>query len=260
MLDLVSIPCYRIADVDAKLAYRCAGASLGCNISWVAPRAKDRVLKHAEKCNALSQEQRQAASSELIRGAPGAKLAKLQHDERTASSSLSQTNTLHPATNTSHSQSMSLPPKKIDLKILGKRAYREKLKATTDFNILTFICASGIPPTVVDLSSWKEIFMGLGVDYTPVSSTTLVDRMIPSEAALVESRQIAFLQKCENLTISFDGNSTRNQQSAYTVHVITPMRRSFLVEVDESSEISHTGKYIRDIIKPVSNSSSLIKL
>lgn len=40
-------------------------------------------------------------------------------------------------------------------------------------------------------------------------------------------------------------------QSVYTVHVITPVRRVFLVEGDESSEVSHTGAKIHEVLRKV---------
>ncbi|GJE84361.1 hypothetical protein PsYK624_004370 [Phanerochaete sordida] len=56
-----------------------------------------------------------------------------------------------------------------------------------------------------------------------------------------------------NLTITFDGNSTRGKQSVYTVHVTDPERRVFLLEGDEKSAISHTQERIYEVLKKVIN-------
>ncbi|KAF6741801.1 hypothetical protein DFP72DRAFT_228641 [Ephemerocybe angulata] len=52
---------------DNPRRYKCIGK--GCNVTWK-PRAKDRVLKHAKNCRALTQQQRQTAASHSALSAP----------------------------------------------------------------------------------------------------------------------------------------------------------------------------------------------
>ena len=77
------------------------------------------------------------------------------------------------------------------------------------------------------------------------------DSQIPSEAAFVKREMLQFLQTQEDLTITFDGNTTRGQDSVYTVHVITPDRIVFLWDGDELSDYSHTGAHLTDTLELV---------
>ena len=90
-------------------------------------------------------------------------------------------------------------------------------------------------------------------NYEPASTAVLTELQIPNEAARIETLQLEHLRTCENLTLTFDGNTTKLPQSVYTVHVITPDCRVFLVEGDESSAESHTGEKIHEVLKRVSS-------
>ena len=92
------------------------------------------------------------------------------------------------------------------------------------------------------------------LNYTPVSSSILVDSQIPQEASQVYMPQLELLQWSDNLTMSFDGGGTWKQQSIYTIHVTTEDKHSFLLEGHEASNESHTGMYIYTVLKKVSQS------
>jgi len=47
-------------------------------------------------------------------------------------------------------------------------------------------------------------------------------------------------------------NTTKLPQSVYTAHVITPDHRVFLMDGDKSSEESHTGEKIHEVLRQVS--------
>lgn len=76
----------------------------------------------------------------------------------------------------------------------------------------------------------------------------IADKHIPGEAARVRKLSIEFLKTRFNLTISYDGGTTKRPQSAYTVHFTTPDGRSFLIEGEESSDSSHTGEHIAHML------------
>ncbi|KAG8993370.1 hypothetical protein FRB94_010824 [Tulasnella sp. JGI-2019a] len=84
--------------------------------------------------------------------------------------------------------------------------------------------------------------------YTPASATTLQDSHIPQQATFVREKQMVYLRTQENLTISFDGGTTRKPQSVYTMHVITPDCRVLLYKGDQSSAISHDAGYVKGLI------------
>ena len=59
------------------------------------------------------------------------------------------------------------------------------------------------------------------------------------------------LSKMKNLTISYDGGTTKHVESIYTIHVTTPgSHQSYLIEGSEKFGLSHTGPQIKkEILK-----------
>lgn len=128
------------------------------------------------------------------------------------------------------------------------KAHISALKDQLDFDVLKFICIGGIPPTKVDLTEWKTMWKHRNPDYEPATSAVLTESQILNEAAHIEDLQLQHLCTCDNLTLTFDGNTMKMPQSVYTIYVIMPVRRVFLVEGDESSEVSHTGAKIHEVL------------
>ncbi|KAI9065799.1 hypothetical protein FKP32DRAFT_1556380, partial [Trametes sanguinea] len=56
-----------------------------------------------------------------------------------------------------------------------------------------------------------------------------------------------------NLTLSFDGGKTRRPHGIYTVSItIAESRKSYLVDLNDASRVSHTARYIvQEVLKPV---------
>ena len=115
---------------------------------------------------------------------------------------------------------------------------------------MEFICVSGVSSRVLDLPQWKRLWARASPDYSPFSSTTFSDRVV-TKAARIKTQVITELKQYENLTITFDGGTTRAMESVYTVHVTTPDRQSFLVAGDKSSDVSHTGVHIHHVLREV---------
>lgn len=132
-----------------------------------------------------------------------------------------------------------------------KEAGRKKLKDQLDYDTMAFVCVSGLPLSAVDLPEWKKLWKDGNADYELASSTTLVDTFIPQEACRIESLTLKDLQTCKNLTMTFDGGTTRLPQSVYMIHIITPDHRVFLMEGNEASAESHTGHSLYLVLKQV---------
>jgi hypothetical protein len=64
------------------------------------------------------------------------------------------------------------------------------------------------------------------------------------------------LKQHYNLSLGFDGGTTKGKQSIYTVHVTTADREVYLIKGDEASGFSHTGAHICKLILGVSSSKS----
>lgn len=84
------------------------------------------------------------------------------------------------------------------------------------------------------------------------SSSTFVDSYIPREAALVRKMAVERLRHSRNLTITFDGGTSRKGQSFYTIHVFDPItREAYLLEASAESGVSHTGVHLAGKIEAV---------
>lgn len=109
-----------------------------------------------------------------------------------------------------------------------------------------------IPPSVVDSPKWQEFIHALDESFTTASGSTIADNCVTTEAAYVRVESIKKLSQCENLTLSFDGGTTRGGESVYTVHVTDPTtREAYLIEGSEQTGVSHTAEHIRGILDKV---------
>jgi hypothetical protein len=72
--------------------------------------------------------------------------------------------------------------------------------------------------------------------------------IIPNEAAHVWKLTLARLHKEQNLTLTFDGNSTHQSDSVYFVHVTTKNRESYFLNGYKGSEECHTAQWVKDKI------------
>jgi hypothetical protein len=134
---------------------------------------------------------------------------------------------------------------------LARQGGRKAVKDRADFALLLFLCCNCLPPCVVDSQQFKNLVKALHPWYKAPHSSTIADNLVPTEATRVRGLQIAYLKTCRDLTISFDGGKIRRPQSVYTVNVTTPDRRSFLVEGDDTSNLSHIGKYNAELLEEV---------
>ena len=129
---------------------------------------------------------------------------------------------------------------------------RQELKDKGDYAIMRFFVCCGVPPTVADANEFKEVMSALNPRYQPPSSSTLTSKLIPNEAAKLSIATKNYLSTCRHLTITFDGGKTRQPHSVYTIHVTTADRRTFCMDLDDGSRLSHTAEYIFEALERVS--------
>ena len=135
------------------------------------------------------------------------------------------------------------------LKFEGKKAHGLKVNQA----VLNLICGTGIAPTIVDSPEWKHVINILDSTVSVYSSSSFVHTYIPAEAFCVTKEANKKLSKIKNLTISYDGRTTKAVEFIYTIHVTTPGCRSYLIEGSEKLEISHTGLQIAKELLKVSS-------
>ncbi|KAL5490634.1 hypothetical protein ACEPAI_5468 [Sanghuangporus weigelae] len=218
---------------DQTEKYRCAGE--GCPTVWEKKSGyRDRVFRHAANCFYIPKDLQQRVNGCLKDRSLGQFFEDQQNSDKPSESQTAENR----KTGTS-------------LKAVAEQCGREQLIKKINFAVLKVICACGIPPSIVDRKEWKDLLCIANPKYDPPSSKTFTDSLIPAEHAFVKSKQLEHLQTCENLTISFDGGTTTGLQSIYTVHVITPQRRAFLVEGSQASLESHTAGHLFGVLNSV---------
>ncbi|KAI0327039.1 hypothetical protein GY45DRAFT_1257848 [Cubamyces sp. BRFM 1775] len=249
--------------------YRCVAP--GCLFLRYGQPQSSRVLQHAIQCRKLSPALRQRAlewaasrslSAELAEpststaaGAAATPPSPLSTLTSTTSTGM-QTTTIQPMhmTTAAREATTSTQDPKVKKGGLGEvvvAAGRAELRTKLYFRIMKLICVRGLVPTILDTDEWKEFLQDANPRYQPTSTTTFVDKHIPSEAAQVRLLQIEVLKQLDNLTLTYDGGSTRKPQSMYTVHITTPDRRVFFIEGDEASRERHTAEHIKKLILEV---------
>ncbi|KAF8594791.1 hypothetical protein BDV93DRAFT_565082 [Ceratobasidium sp. AG-I] len=223
LLDKLTVPCHSIVNPTQK-RYRCSG--VGCWHSWAAPRASTRVLKHAyNECKGLNPELR----PEVERRSAFLSLARKVQDHRKDTES---------GTTVEISQD-------------NPEAQRQK-EEKVNHALLKWICDRMIPPSAVDCFRWRELMDTLDSGVKTASGDTISGNFVTTEAAYIHQESIKVLSKHENLTLSYDGGTTKKHESVYTVHATVPStREACLVEGNGASGVSHTAEHVCGVIEHV---------
>lgn len=241
-----TVYCKALQGLDVgKEFVRCLG-SFKCDGLWVWPRRKDRIMKHISTCQHIPASLRQSSSKKQGDKAPAAMLEKRKAEEDEVDKQTEQ------KVSKKHRSGVGVvekgersPSLVLDL---ARDAGRKELKEILDNDVVMLVCVAGLPPRIADLPQWRTLLnhatRGL---YKPASKDVLRDNHIPATASWVRKKQMEYLKTQWNLTGTYDGSTTRRPQSIYTFHVTDSHRRTFLIEGDESSTVSHTAEYISSI-------------
>ncbi|KAL1714614.1 ribonuclease H-like domain-containing protein [Schizophyllum commune] len=127
---------------------------------------------------------------------------------------------------------------------------RARFQNEVNHAIMVFCCVCNIPLHALDTPQWKNLVCKLNPRYIPLSSNTFAEKYIPQEAALVKKKVVKILKKSRNLTVSFDGGSTR-KDSVYFVHVTTPEREHFFIDGHVGTAEKHDAMWIYKRLKQV---------
>ncbi|KAG8785225.1 hypothetical protein FRC12_017837 [Ceratobasidium sp. 428] len=228
LLDKLVTRCF-VKDTDPKeYRWRCLGP--GCCWSCADPRQTSRVYGHVmSDCDDTSKDLVEAAAS-----ASSKKSLGLQVEELNAkAASTSQQPSVH---------------------AIAQSEGREQRKTRHDYLVLLAICGLSLPPTIIDSLYWRNMIQNLDPKLKPASASHMATSLIPAEAARVREKSIETLVKYCDLTLSFDGATTRRNQSIYTVHATTPdTRQSHLLAGSSASGKAHTGKHLKAVLQKVVN-------
>lgn len=254
----------------AKLAVKFQGPDGKPSWKCIAPKClhtakgnfqQSRILKHSVSCKHLREYDRDAYDH-AIRTAVGGSLGARREARRlealeTASSTIPAQVTGKPlthasATTTGGSGNLISPDGTLNVATLRAEGAKRKSEQNeifqddVDLIIVRLICVRGLVPNIIDTPEWKELMQKLNGIYQPTSGDAFRDVHIPNEAAFVRDEQIKLLKKEENLTLTFDGMTTRKQESFYTAHATTPARDTYFLDGHEGSGEHHNTEWIVD--------------
>ena len=217
-----------------KNSWGCAADN--CNFVQQGNAQLDRVLKHATTCKHLqiyNIDLWKDALEESGQGLLGAQIA-------------AEGATSEPPTKRSKNQST------LDLGLLrqtGQKAKEEQCKlfqAKVDHVIMKLICIWGLVPHIIDSGEWKELMYLLNGAYEPTSADVFAKKHIPREAVYVHQQQAKILSTIDNLTLTFDGNTTQKPHLIYTAHATTPSRDLYFLDAHEGSDEQQTTEWVTD--------------
>lgn len=204
---------------------------------------KSRILRHASTCPKLEgydsglREAAVNASSDSSLGAKAAEVKKAN----------SESSSMKPEPSQGQSKGQLDMTPFIEAGKRNRQQANAQFQNSVDLLIVRLICSCGLVPNLIDTSEWRQLMTLLGGGrYHPTSMNTFVDKHIPHEAAYVRKEQISILSQSENLTLTFDGTSSRLQESFYTAHATTPLRQSYLLHGHQGSDEHHTSEWIKD--------------
>jgi len=217
-----------------KLYWRCTGT--GCGHFRAGNSQLSQILSHAMQCTHLSPDLKNLASARSTKNALGAKVTPQEFR-------------MEPQADDNLPSSKKARLLLSTLKDVALAKGTVKFEDDINHKIVMLFCVSGLPLRVLDTPQWRQLIStATKFKYKPTSSTMVSRTFIPAEAALVRSHQIAFLQALVNLTITFDGGSTRKPSSVYTIHISTADRECFFMEGHDATDEKHTAVYIESLI------------
>ena len=236
LMDQFLMYCYSEADgLDVK-KWGCIGR---CGRTWTT-RNFNCVLKHASECRKLTTTNlRELARDKSAEKAPSQKLENRaeRHRAEEPKTTKSGPNKQNEKIENSH-------------KVTVFNSFQIKGKANRDeainLAVIRFICAAGLPTHIVSYQEWTDLLNLLCPSYHPPNRSMLEDDLIVSEANKVRRNILTQLRNQWNLTISFDGGTSRGRDSYWTIHVSTEERKVHLLETILATDVSHTAQWIEE--------------
>lgn len=231
-MDQFLMYCYSEADGRHIKKWGCIGR---CGRTWTI-RNFTRVLKHASECRKLTTDIRELAREKSAEKAPSQKLEDRaeRHKADELKTTQSGSNKQNEKIETTH-------------KVTAFNSFQIKGKADREeainLGIIRFICAAGLPTHVISYQEWTDLLNLLCPSYHPPNRSMIEDDLIVSEANKVRRNILTQLRDQWNLTISFDGGTSRGRDSYWTIHVSTEERKVHLLETILATDVSHTAEW-----------------
>lgn len=91
----------------------------------------------------------------------------------------------------------------------------------------------------------------------PAGPSELSERLLKEQALLAKTEALQELQKSDCITVTVDGWSSIRMESIYGFMAMLPDRRSHMLNADDLSAKSHTGKFVAGMCNPAMRQSTM---
>jgi len=244
--------CYR-SDKPEQHLFRCTG---GCGTTF-SNQNLDRAIKHARACSKLPSELRKITKEHAAKSAPSEKLLQSKNIQ----SKIGTTDYELCGDDADDAGKVVVKKRKIspDTAVTTLDALVEEARSLSqkdrhlllNLAIIWFFCVTGIPTSIAAKKVWRDIFTIADYTYHPATRTNLEEKQIVTEAENVLVKQRTLLRNEEDLTISCDGGTSTGHEAYWSVHVSTPVRKVYFVELQEATSVSHMGEWIKELVLEV---------
>ncbi|KAG8895199.1 hypothetical protein FRC01_012511 [Tulasnella sp. 417] len=145
----------KLADGSSdKWKVRCLG-SARCRRIFAYPRKKVQWLDHIASCPHLPEPLRKAVKADFAAGAPAARVEAMEKKRKAEEDSEDEGDGVRKRAKGENDKPSKDEGMVLDL---ARKSRRTELKAVLDNDVVQFICASLMPPSVVDLPQWKKMW------------------------------------------------------------------------------------------------------
>ena len=239
LLDKILQRCHRTSHPEKKL-YHCAGKN--CGLTFVNRNLK-RAVRHAVGCFRLPKETRRLAKQHAATRAP----SKLLENEIAKADGLGVEESGIVATKKRKTAVDEAVPMQNSSRLydIAKKEGKQIRHRKLDLAVVKLFCVAGLATDISDLNEWKDVLYIADPSYHPPTRARLEEELIIGEAEEIQEKQLAYLRTQENLTVSCDGGTTRNQEAFWTTHISSMERKVYLMEMREATNESHTAVWIK---------------
>jgi len=174
----------------------------GCNTIYSGNLSQNRVLPHcASSCKSISTQLKREANDALV--ITGEKSLPISWPPAKKTKTAAEENRDPPQTSCAGQSWFQQASE------LGCQDFQSKI----DSDVVLLVCVGGMVPALIDRNIWKTFMGNLNPKYMATSLKTIRDKLIPAQVAVVRRDAIDVLKGEFNLTLTFDGGSTRGKQS-----------------------------------------------
>ena len=240
LLDKILQRCHRTSHPEKNL-YRCTGER--CGTTFVNRNLK-RAVRHAVGCFRLPKTICQLVKQHAAARAP----SKLLENELAKEHTVDGLGVEESGIATKKRKIVvdeAVPTQNTRLYDMAKKEGKQIRHRKLDLAVVKLFCVAGLATDISDLNEWKDVLYIADPSYHPPTRARLEEELIIGEAEEIQEKQLAYLRTQENLTVSCDRGTTRNQDAFWTTHISSMERKVYMMEMREATDKSHTAMWIK---------------